>query len=347
MTQGQQPVHLDDFNECWPSVSIIDKRSPETRRRRPFGSKEWNPTDEDNMRIRDDSIAIRNKERGMAERDGRDWRGLGPRQYAYRLKAAGFVFEDPRNWKEGKPELTKAHFARVEEKLGLMRRDPRIDFSWEDVADGRGIEHTPYEFQNNAKRLQTLEILAAQMSHIRLEGQKIVPELYVETEGLYNLVYDIADHYGARARALQGQSSITARYRLAERVAKRWFSGKVRTRVLCVVDYDKAGDQIAAAVAADAGEHLRDMQLAVDKMQMLQVNIVALTKRQCDDRDIPLVEKEGRLVQEAEALPTDILRTEIDDALQATLDMELFASIAKDKQSEIDTLARKIRRLRL
>jgi HAMP domain-containing protein len=51
-------------------------------------------------------------------------------------------------------------------------------------------------------------------------------------------------------------------------------------------------------------------------------------------------------VQEAEALPTNVLRDEIEAALRDTLNMDLFDEVASDKQDEIDALAQEIRRLR-
>jgi len=282
-------------------------------------------------------IVIRDAERDMAERDGREWLGLGPRQYAYRLKSRGFMFADT-------SQLDKSHFDRVEDKIVRMRRCGML--SWDDVADARGIEKVPLEFQDNRERIATLAVWVEEMSHVRLEGQLVVPELWVETEGLYNLIYDIADRYGARSRSLQGQSSVTARRKLTERVADRWNLERVRTRVLGVVDYDKYGGEILEAIAADTAQHLRDMEYAVDEEQILQIKRVALTEWQIRKHKIPLVQKDSRPVQEAEALPTDVLRAEVDAALKDTLDMDLFDDVAREKQPEIDGLARKIQRMR-
>lgn len=187
------------------------------------------------------------------------------------------------------------------------------------------------------------------MIHARLEGQKIVPELAVETQGLYNLIYDIADRYGARSNGLQGQSSTTARYKLAQRVAQRWKRQRVRTRVLGVADYDKHSDEILAAVAADAAQHLRDMGLPVDKERILQFKRVALTERQIDEHNVPTVTVEtedgqSREVQEAEALPTSILRAEVEAAIRDTLDMKKFDRVAREKKREIDAFVQAVRR---
>jgi hypothetical protein len=346
MKSEQHPVHFDD--KRWPSVSLLDLRSRDARRIRPFGSIEWAPQggeDSDNWRMAQRFIEIRDAERAMARSDKRAWLGLGPRQYAYRLKARGFVFNAAtKNFPAG-AEFGKDHFERAGNNLGLMRRAGLID--WDDVADGRGIEHVPVEFRDNSERIETLaEIVRKQMRHIQLEGQKIAPELWVETEGLYNLIYDLADRYGAESHGVQGQSSITARRKLAERVARRWRRGKVRTRILCVADYDIHGDHILAAIAADTAQHLRDMGLPVDQEQILQVHRVALTEQQIVEHKIPIVKKDGRDVQEAEALPTDELRREVEAALKATLNMTLFDRVAKKKKTEIDALVQKIRRLR-
>jgi hypothetical protein len=72
---------------------------------------------------------------------------------------------------------------------------------------------------------------------------------------------------------------------------------------------------------------------------------VALTARQIREHNIPKVKKDGRDVQEAEALPTDVLRAEIEAALRDTLDMRLFERMARSHQPEIDALVRKVRRL--
>jgi hypothetical protein len=347
--------HRDHAHDRWPIISLDDDRSDQTKRDTPFGSADWNPRggeDSDNARIARMVIEIRDHERDMAERDGREWLGIGPRQYAYRLKAAGFVFADPSRWKEGKPELTKDHFRSVGRIVTRMRRDKRIDLDWSDVSDARGIQHVPQTYRNNNERIAVLAIIAAKMRHVLLEGQEVVPELIVETEGLYNLIYDLADRYGAQARALQGQSAIGPRYELAQRVARRWQQGtrigkeyvNVRTRVLCVADYDKHGDHILNAVAVDTAQHLRDMDIEPD--DCLEFIRVALTEQQCKKHKIPLVEKDDRLVQEAEALPTDVLRAEVEAALRDTINMRLFDRIAREKQSEIDALVRKIRRLR-
>jgi hypothetical protein len=318
----------------WAVISNSDLRRRQTQLDRPFGSAAWRPKDDDNERIAKRLVKIRDHERDMALAQKRDWLGLGVRQYCYRLKARGFIFADA-------TQLGKEHFVRVERILSRMRRAGLID--WRDVTDGRGIEHVPFAFRDNGARITTLARFAKQMSHERMSDQRVVPELAVETEGLYNLIYDLADRYGAQSRGLQGQSSIGARYELAQRVAQRWMK-RARTRVLCVADYDKHGDEILGAIAADTAQHLRDMQIAPD--DCLQVVRVALTQAQIDEHGIPTAEKDGRLVQEAEALPTDVLRAEVEAALRDTLDMTLFERVARKKQREIDALVRALKKLR-
>ena len=324
-------------SERWPVVSLRDNRSTAARLNRPFGAAAWHPTDHDNWRIYEKLIEIRDRERELAETQGRDWLGLGSRQYCYRLKTAGFLFADRR-------ELDKKDFERVERILVRARRDERLDLNWEDVADGRGKFSEPDAYSDNDERVAVLAIWARRMSHDRMERQPVVPELAVETEGLYNLIYDLADRYGARHMALQGQSAVKVRYDLTRRVERRWENEGVATRVLGVVDYDAHADAIICAVAADVAQHLRDMD--TDPEQCLRVIRVALTERQIRENDIPTVEKDGRQVQEAEALPTDVLRAEVEAALRDTLDMDLFDRVAQEKAPEITRLSTKIRRLR-
>jgi hypothetical protein len=324
----------DGDSERWPLVSLRDNRSTAARRNRPFGAAPWHPRDPDNWRIFKKLIEVRNRERAMAEAEGREWRGLNSRQYAYRLKVARFLFTDQRR-------LDKKDFERVERILARARRCGL--FPWGDVIDKRGIFGEPLAFANNRERIETLARWATQMSHDRMEGQKIVPELVVETEGLYDLIYDLADRYGVRHTGFKGQSGVTVRYDLAQRVRERW-SRKVRTRVFGAVDYDKAGDETLEAAAADVAQHLRDMGIVPE--DCLEVIRVALTPWQIRKYKIATVEKDGRLVQEAEALPTDVLRAEVEAALRKTLDMDLFERVTQEKAPEIARLSTKIRRLR-
>jgi hypothetical protein len=53
-----------------------------------------------------------------------------------------------------------------------------------------------------------------------------------------------------------------------------------------------------------------------------------------------------RIVQEAEALPKDVLRAEVEAALRDTLDMKLFDRVSKKKSTEITSLVRQLKALR-
>jgi hypothetical protein len=333
MKNHQRPGEFDR----WPVISNHDLRSDRARANRPFGAAAWNPHDPDNRRICEALIEIRNSERAMAEEQNREWFGLNSRQYAYRLKTRGFLFAD-------RTKLDKKDFERVERILVRARRDNRFGFNWEDVSDGRGLYHVPDAYRDNSQRIETLaDIAASQMPHNRMEDQPVVPELAVETNGLYNLIYDLADRYGARSIGLQGQSAVRPRYELARRVAVRWWTHRIRTRVLCVADFDKAGDEILSTLAADTGAHLKDME--IDPDACLQVIRVALTQQQIDDYGIPTTEKDDRLVQEAEALPTDRLREEVEAALRDTLNTKLFDRIAKKKNAELNRLVQQLKEL--
>jgi hypothetical protein len=53
-----------------------------------------------------------------------------------------------------------------------------------------------------------------------------------------------------------------------------------------------------------------------------------------------------RIVQEAEALPKDVLRAEVEAALRDTLDMKLFDRVSKKKSTESTSLVRQLKALR-
>jgi hypothetical protein len=321
----------------WLELSLEDTRNPRARGNRPFGMAPWNPQRE-TRRLLEAVLAVRDNEKAMAAADGRDWLGLGPRQYAYRVKATGFTYANG-------TIFDKDHFARVETVLARARRVGQVD--WEDVSDGRGTAHEPYAYRDNDQRLDTLAYWAGDLSHDRLAGQDYVPELFVETEGLYNLVYDLADRYGVRAMTAGGQSSIDLRYRLAERVRARADRLRVTTVVLAFVDYDEAGDHIVGAVAKDAGAHLR----ATGHEDWLEVVQVALTPALIARLGIPTVTKTTasgaiRLIQEVEAVPTGTLRQELQDAIEHYLDMDAFTELAEQRQPEVDRLVYRLQQLK-
>jgi hypothetical protein len=158
-------------------------------------------------------------------------------------------------------------------------------------------------------------------------------------------VYDLADRYGVRSMTGAGQSSIDRRYRLANRVLVRANRGR-DTIVLALADYDLHGDAIVAAVAADTAAHLR----AGVEDRHLRVVQLALTPALITRLGIPTITNTyetgvTREVQQAEAVPTTVLREELQAALEHFIDMATFRAAEERRGAELERLVEAVRDL--
>jgi hypothetical protein len=175
--------------------------------------------------------------------DYREWLPITVRDVFYRLVGAYGYAKD-----EG------GLYGRVQELLVRARRSGRIPFEW--IRDDGAFESSPpFEFHGEPGFWATVRRMAENFREARLDGQAIVPEVWVEAAGMLPLVERVAHPFGVSAFPSGGFDSLTAKYETAQRIAGR----ERPTLVLHVGDFDSHGLAIFDSLTEDVAAFIRDL----------------------------------------------------------------------------------------
>lgn len=164
---------------------------------------------------------------------------LSVRQVFYRLVAA-YDFEK-----------TEAAYGKL---TGYVSRARRAGFiPWEAIRDGGQGKSISAQFFVDAEHFeQSVLEWAETMKLDRQRGQENVIELWCEAGGMVPILQRVAGPYSARVNSGGGYDSVTAKHRLAGRVAKRAEQG-LNTVILHVGDFDGSGEDMCDVLREDAG----------------------------------------------------------------------------------------------
>lgn len=165
---------------------------------------------------------------------------LSNRQLFYRLVAERGYSKTEKDY----DDLTKI--------VSRGRRAGYID--WAAIRDGGLGTGSPANFYDDADDFyDTVKSAATAMQLDRQRGQKQVIELWCEAGGMFPILSGIANPYSCRANTGGGYDSVTAKHRLAVRVAERAKVG-LPTLVLHVGDFDGSGENMCDVLRDDAGQ---------------------------------------------------------------------------------------------
>jgi hypothetical protein len=164
---------------------------------------------------------------------------LSNRQLFYRLVA------------EHSYDKTEKAYNNLTQMVSRARRAGYID--WTAIRDGGLGTSASAQFYNNEDEFH--ESVRASARYLRLDRQKGQPqaiELWCEAGGMFPILQQVARPYGVRANTGGGYDSVTAKHRLALRVAERASEG-LPTLVLHVGDFDGSGENMCDVLREDAG----------------------------------------------------------------------------------------------
>lgn len=158
-------------------------------------------------------------------------------------------------------------------------------------------------------------------------------ELWIEAAGMVPQAFSVAAPYGVTVYSSGGFDSTTAKYSAAQRLAN---DGR-QAVILHVGDHDPSGCAIidsaaedvtafAVALGADEPEFHR---VAITPDQVDRYNLPTAPQKRTDQRGEHMAE-----TVQAEALPPDVLASEIDAAVRAVIDLDALADARDAEQSE-------------
>jgi hypothetical protein len=176
----------------------------------------------------------------------------------------------------------------------------------------------------------------------KLAGQKRDIRVYVESAGMMPQLVRVARRYSVPVYSCSGFDSLTAKYDLADDVAKAFNWHGRQTVILHLGDMDPSGETIFDAISKDVYSFL---EVDVPHKRPEDVAIferVALTQELVEEYDLPTdPAKEsshsagwgGRRACQLEALAPDVLAGILAGAIESYMDL---ATLKADREAEVD-----------
>jgi hypothetical protein len=176
----------------------------------------------------------------------------------------------------------------------------------------------------------------------KLAGQKRDIRVYVESAGMMPQLVRVARRYSVPVYSCSGFDSLTAKYDLADDVAKAFNWHGRQTVILHLGDMDPSGETIFDAISEDVYSFL---EVDVPHKRPEDVAIferVALTQELVEEYDLPTdPAKEsshsagwgGRRACQLEALAPDVLAGILAGAIESYMDL---ATLKADREAEVD-----------
>ncbi len=176
------------------------------------------------------------------------------------------------------------------------------------------------------------DYMQSQPNHIEIVGEKLTIESIIRPVAMkFCIPYTIG----------RGYSSINPRHDMADRF---WKSGKEKLIVLILSDHDPDGVEIAQSFARsmrdDFGIDIHPVRVALTNDQVLGLNLHPNREVNENSRNYPkFVEKYGRNVFELEAVSPEKLQQFLTEAIQDSIDTELFNLEMEQEEKEFLHLA--------
>lgn len=249
---------------------------------------------------------------------------LTNRQIFYRLVGAhGF-------------DKTEKAYARLCEYLNRARRAGIIPFSSirDDGTDSQGGPGWtgPRQFWRGVR------YSADGYHHDETDGQPFHCELWVEAGGMLPQAAAVARQYGITAYTAGGFNGLTDKYETASRIAEQ----EKPVIIFHVGDYDPSGCAIIDSLAEDVGSFVEELsqfqevdwrRIAVTPDQIRRYRLPTAPQKRTDVRGEPMPD-----TVQAEALPPDVLASEMDAAISEVIDqdaLEAARELGEEERAEI------------
>ena len=220
---------------------------------------------------------------------------------------------------QGFPKTEKA-YARLCEYLNRARRARMIDFA---AIRDDGTQHTGFPGWNSpAGFWNYTRQLADGYEHNLTDGQPYHVELWVEAGGMVPQAAAVAQDYGIITYSAGGFNGLTDKYETAQRLARQ----RRPSIVLHCGDYDPSGLSIIDALAQD----VEALTAGLNPAARVEFKRIVVTPEQIAEHNLPsapqkVTDNRGEWMDEtvqAEALPPDVLATEIREAIERDNDAD-------------------------
>jgi hypothetical protein len=249
------------------------------------------------------------------------------RQLFYRLVSQSLIPND------------RKHYQLVSRIMTKARDDGRIPFDY--ITDRSRPEYKPNVFRDAAgyakavQRSYRKDYWATQDEHV---------EVWVEKDAIIGSIQETCDELGITIRVGRGFLSTTRAHEIAEQFDEIDVTDKPIT-VFYLGDHDPSGQAIETDLYNRIREYSRSgvvfelKRLAIFKEDIKKYNLPPLRIKQTDNNAAGFARKYGHQCVELDALPPDILRARIKDAVEEHIDFDVWHRSKNTEKAEFACIA--------
>lgn len=250
------------------------------------------------------------------------------RQLFYRLVSAALIPND------------RKHYQLVSRMMTKARDDGRIPFEY--ITDRSRPEYKPNVWDDAngyaqaVQRSYRKDYWATQPNHV---------EIWVEKDAIIGSIQDVTDELGVTVRVGRGFLSTTR----ANEIANFFDTIDKPITVFYLGDHDPSGQEIERDLYRRVhGYQLRHRghdvdgfalkRLAIFNSDIAKFNLPPLRIKQSDTNAERFRQQYGNQAVELDALPPDVLRKRIKDAVENLIDFKLWNRAKATEQAEFDSI---------
>jgi len=227
---------------------------------------------------------------------------------------------------------TERSYQRLSRTVSSARLAGLID--WGAIEDRTREPKMPQQWRSPE---QLMEVAIQVYRLPRWDGQQHHVELWVEKDALAGVLQPIATQYHIPLMVNRGYSSQTAMHDAYERVRDAVEDGKEAT-ILYLGDLDPSGEDMVR----DIDDRLNDLfgteatvrKLGITPEQVEEYQPPPNPAKMTDSRAAKFVEEHGYNSYEVDALPPDVLRTVIDDAIDVYIDHDVLDDVIEQEATD-------------
>jgi hypothetical protein len=243
------------------------------------------------------------------------------RQLFYRLVSQGLIPND------------RKHYQLVSRIMTKARDDGRIPFEY--ITDRSRPEYKPNVFEDAA---EYADVVRRSYRKDYWHNQPNHVELWVEKDAIIGSIEAVTNELGITVRVGRGFLSTTRAHEIAG------FFSRINKpiTVFYLGDHDPSGQMIEQDLyqrVHDYGCSFELERLAIFKSDISEFNLPPLRIKQTDSNAWKFQEKYGDDCVELDALPPDVLRERIKEAVELLIDFDLWNRAKATETAELNSIA--------
>lgn len=231
--------------------------------------------------------------------------------------------------------------------LGKLLSDARLAglVDWDAIEDRVRVPVVPPQWDS-------LEDILESVYHAfrlpRWEGQEYYAELWVEKDALSGVLRPMANEFHVTLMVNKGYSSQSAMYEASRRFLEAEERGQT-TRLFYLGDHDPSGEDMVRDIQDRLntfGSEVKVKKIALTMAQVEEHNPPPNPAKMSDSRAAKYVERHGDESWEVDALPPEVLRDLIREALESVVDQDKIDEVKEREETEKNLLRAAVKNLR-